>query len=191
MSIDEHFIEEQSKQSLTLVPFEVISSLRRLETPIRLGSKPVTLVQVPEITEYLDLETGEIIPAKQVHRLHGRPIDLSLRVLQREYLLNSLREEVREFAFYVLSFRNRRRGITPDIEKLVKWFAEATHRRTENVRRHIPKLKQAGILASESLLCPLFQLSGKSTQARDHLSEDLRAELMRLRWLRRLSPSLL
>lgn len=188
MSIDEPFIEEQSKQSPTLVPFKVISSPRRVDTPIRIGSKPVTLVQAPEITEYLDLETGEIIPAKQVHAAQGQPIDLSLRALQREHLLNSLREEVKEFAFYVLTFRNRRRGITPDIEKLVKWYAEATHRRTENVRRHLPKLKQAGILASESLLCPLFQLSGKNTQARDHLSEDFRADLMRLKWLRRLCP---
>jgi hypothetical protein len=191
MSIDETSIEEQSKQFTTLVPFKIISNPRKLETPIRISSKPVTLVQVTEIIEYLNRETGEIIPAKQVHAAQGRPIDLSLRVLQREHLLNSLREEVREFAFYVLSFRNRRRGITPGIERLVKWYAEATHRRTDNVRRYVPKLEQAGILASEFLLCPLFQLSGKNTQARDHLSEDFRADLMRLRWLRRLCPSLL
>lgn len=171
----------QAYPQSSLIPFTVTTTSRRIDPPLKINDQLVRVMQLPEITEYLDLDTGEIIPAATVHQQTGRPIDASLRLLQRESILYSLRNEVLKFALYVLAFRNKRSGITPGIEKLVNWYAEATNSRPHHVRRHVPKLKKAGILAGESVLCPLFQRSGKKIQARDHLSEDCIASSTRMK----------
>jgi len=122
---------------------------------------------VKSIREYADMTTGEIIPAEE---LTIPTLDLRTKQAEREAALNSLRPEVRAFAYFVLKFANKRRGITPGIDTLVRWYADLHARQAQHVRRHLPKLTEVGLLAGESLLGPLFQQTGGS--ARAHLSEE-------------------
>jgi len=110
--------------------------------------------KIRSIHEYVDLKTGEIIPASE---LDIRPLDLATILPARIKALDSLRPEVRRFASFVLRFANRRRGITPDIGTLCRWYADLNNKRSNDVRRYIPALKKAGILAGDTLLGRLFQ----------------------------------
>lgn len=144
---------------------------KRLKNSIMINGKEHKSVQDYSVTEYMDTTTGEIISAKQAKELGVQEIDSSLLALQRENILQSLRKEVRDFAVFVLKFRNKRRGITPNVNELCKMYAELHDRRATDVKRLVPTLKKAGILASDDLMMPLFQNSGKNTKATDHLSE--------------------
>lgn len=119
---------------------------------------------------YIDLSTGELIEAKD---LSIGVVDLRQKIPARANALNSLRPEVRTFALFVLRFANKRRGITPGIDMLCQWFAELNDKQSGHVRRYIPALMKAGILAGDALLGPLFQRTGG--EARSHLGEDFRA----------------
>lgn len=159
------------------LPWTVVTKFREMTTPIMLRGKEVTSYRAPVITEYLDRTTGEILEAKELRK--GSELwpefHVSERCLQREFILNILRPEVREFALFVLTFRNKRRGVTPGFGQLVKWYAELTGKRADNVRRFIKPLEEVGIVAGESLLGPLFQIAGKSVAAWEHLCEDSNA----------------
>ncbi|MDH6592617.1 hypothetical protein M2165_002506 [Variovorax sp. TBS-050B] len=109
---------------------------------------------IRSICEYVDLATGEIIPADE---LDVRTLNLSTILPARAKALNSLRPEVRRFAAFVLKFANRRRDITPGIDTLCRWYADLNNKRSSDVRRYIPALKQAGILAGDTLLGRPFQ----------------------------------
>ncbi|KWR90378.1 hypothetical protein RM96_10170 [Cupriavidus sp. IDO] len=123
--------------------------------------------KVRSVAEYLDTETGEIIPASAI----ALPtLDLRTKQAEKDAVLVSLQPEVRKLAYFVLGYANKRRGITPGIKTLCQWYADLHGKRTDNVRRHIPKLEAAGILAGESLLGPLWQRTGGT--ARSHLGED-------------------
>lgn len=150
---------------------------REIDTPIVLRGKRMTSYRAPVITEYVDTLTGEIAKATELRssKEFWPEIYASERCMQREFILNSLRPEVRQFALFVLRFRNQRRGVTPGFEKLVKWYGEITGKRADNVRRYVIPLKEAGIIAGESLLGPLFQIAGKSVAATGHLCEDSNA----------------
>lgn len=171
------------------IPCTVVKKKRKINPPIKLNGKEVTCYQAPVITEYVDTHTGEILEAKGLR--NGKELYLELhfseRCLQREFILNSLRPEAREFALFVLAFRNKRRGVTPGFEQLVKWYAELNGKRADNVRRLIKPLEKAEIIAGDSLLGPLFQIAGKSVTAWEHLCEDSnsysRLVLIRLRQL--------
>jgi hypothetical protein len=122
------------------------------------------------IEAYLDLDTGEIIPADQL----AMPVlDLREKLPARCKALESLRPEVRHFAAFILRFANKRRGISPGIDTLCRWYAEMHGRQSGHVRRYIPKLTEAGLLAGENLLGPLFQRTGG--RVRDHLGEEYRS----------------
>lgn len=139
----------------------------------------------PVIVDYVDLETGEILPAIKAKRLGAWPeIRVSECMAVREAAINSLRPEVQQFAYFVLQFRNRRRGIHPTIETLVSWYAQLHGKRADNIRRYIPRLRYAGVLVNDSLLGEAFQIAGKNTSAKDHLCEDVRAHVVfaKLEW---------
>lgn len=131
------------------------------------------------VREYMDATTGEIIPAEE---LSIPTLDLRTKQADREAALHSLRPEVRSFAYFVLKFANKRRGITPGIGTLCIWYADLHGRRAQNIRRYIQRLTEAGILAGENLLGPLFQQTGGS--ARTHLSEESHASTVYGRMLR-------
>lgn len=123
-----------------------------------------------KVTEYIDLMTGEIIPADAAQI---PVLDLRGKQAQKDMVLAKLRPEVRAFAYFFLSYANKRRGITPGINTLCHWYADLTGKRADNIRRYIPELEAAGILANENLLGPLFQRTGGS--ARAHLGEEAAA----------------
>jgi hypothetical protein len=126
------------------------------------------------VLEYIDTETGEILSARRAKRAPDfwPELHFAERVLLRQAIVDGLRKEVREFARFVLEFLNSRRGITPGVNVLAKWYARLHGQQPHHVRRHVEKLKAANILAGETLVAPLFQRSGKHLSARAHLAED-------------------
>jgi hypothetical protein len=158
-------------------PYSITHEMRKLTPPIRINGEKVIRYRAPVVTEYVDMKTGEIIQAAALPKdLEVWPIvHFSERVLQREFILTSLRKEVREFAVFVLAFRNQRRGVTPGVDELAKWYANLTGQQACHVRRYVPRLEAAGVLAGSSLLCPLFQIAGNNTTTSTHLGEDFRA----------------
>jgi hypothetical protein len=157
-------------------PWTMVTSPRRLTTPIVLEGNLRTRYRALVITEYVDMDSGEIIAAAEAVDHGVLPgMRFGERILQRETMMKSLRVEVRAFADFVLKFRNRRRGITPGIGTLVEWYAQFSGKRTCDVRRYVARLVSSGILAGESVLGALFQIAGKRTTAGDHVNEDGRA----------------
>lgn len=128
------------------------------------------------VTEYVDMSTGEILTPAQVKRLGIVEFDYKMTKLKQEAVLDKLRQEVKDFAVFLLKFRNKRRGISPSLEKVCEWYAEYTGKLVKNVNRYIEPLKQQGVLASDVLLMPVFQIPGRSTKASEHLQEDFLAE---------------
>ncbi len=163
----------------TYVPWRCEAVWRKVDPPILYQGKPIHRHKVPVVVEYLDPETGEIIPAGVARKKPGfcPEIHFSERMLQRQTVLDGLRKEVRHFALFVLKFRNHRRGITPGIETLVQWYSLLYKREPHHVRRYIGKLIDAGILGGENLVGPLFQKPGKQMPAKAHLQEDGKARL--------------
>ena len=144
-----------------------------LSAPIKIDGKDVHRFSLLKISECVDKTTGEIIPFSQAEELgFSQMIQSGLLMKQREAILNSLRKEVKDFALFVLKFRNKRGGITPHIDKLCRMYAELHNVRSTNVRRYIKKLKDANILANDQLLCPLFQIYNRNASSKEHLSED-------------------
>jgi hypothetical protein len=125
---------------------------------------------IRSIHEYVDMQSGEIIPADE---LNIPTLDLRTKQAEREAVLASLRPEVLAFACFVLRFANKRRGITPGIEKLCELYAKLHGKQTGHVRRYVPRLTEANVLAGENLLGPLFQRTGGT--AREHLGEEAHA----------------
>lgn len=142
------------------------------------------LIKYQEATEYIDEYTGEILSREQALNLGVIELLLPAIKLQQEEILSRLRKEVREFAEFVLLFRNRRRGITPSIDVLCKMYAQKKGLRSDNVRKYIPRLKEGGILSNNTLLMPIWQIPGRSTKGSDHLSEEFEAEVKFARLLK-------
>jgi len=167
--------ESNTKQDNSLRPYTTVMVWRKLSMAIRINNKLVSRYLAPSITEYLDLCTGEIIQASDLRNDPRLPpqIHVGEIILLRQALLDSLRKEVKEFALFVLHFRNNRRGITPEIETLIEWYARLHGKRPSNVRRYVTVLEKTGFLAGSSLLSRLFQNTGKRAMARDHLGEDV------------------
>lgn len=168
-----------------LWPYTTVLVWRKLPKAIYINKTLVTRYKAPKITEYLDLSTGEIIEASNLRNDPRVPPQLHVGEIQllRQALIDSLRKEVREFALFILHFRNNRRGISPEIGTLVEWYALIFKKRPSNVRRYVKALQGASFLAGESLLSPLFQRTGKTVTSKDHLGEDAaaRSTLLKIR----------
>lgn len=162
-----------------LMPWRWKYQHRDLPEAIIYGGKRIDSYLALKVTEYVDTETGEIFPAKNLLKSKRlREIHAGEFALTRSMLLAALRPEVRPFAEYVLKFRNARCGITPGINTLATWYAELHGKRASNVRRLIPALYKGGILAGESLASPLFQY-GRGARGSHHVSEEARAQVVR------------
>lgn len=151
------------------------------------GSEVKRRVPHPIVKEYIDVSTGEILSARRVLQIGIKPYNYVLIRQQQVLVFRLLRREVLDFANFVLMFRNKRRGISPDLDTVCKWYAEAKKMRKDNVLRYVRSLKDCGILASDTLMGPLFQIAGKNTKATDHLSEDFDAAIKYTRYLRKIS----
>ncbi|WP_430227521.1 hypothetical protein [Paraburkholderia tropica] len=159
-----------------LRPYSTIIKWRELTTPIRMGGRKVARYLAPTILEWLDPVTGELIPDEQARsdRRYRFPFRAGEKQLQREMVLSGLRTEPRKFAQFVIQFRNRRRGITPGIQQLAKWYGQQHDKRLDNVKRYIKPLMEVEILESDSLVGPLWKQDGNS---RDDTAENANAVL--------------
>ena len=168
-----------------LRPYTVALGWRKLPKAIVIDNELVSRYKALKVVEYLDQTTGEIIQASDARNDPRLPQQIYVGEIQllRESLMASLRKEVREFALFILRFRNSRRGISPEINTIVDWYAMIHGKRPSNVRRYVKALHEASFLAGESLLSPLFQRTGKTTISKDHLGEDsaARSTLMKIR----------
>jgi hypothetical protein len=142
---------------------------RKLKSPIKINGELSNTFTYNEITEFLDLSTGEIISARNIDI---KFIDYGLMIMQRQAILESLRPEVRDIALFVLKFRNKRRGLTPKLDDILVWYAELNNKQVSHVVRYKKRLIGT-ILAKEDLMKPLFQIAGKNTSATSHLAEDI------------------
>lgn len=173
-SIDEEY---------SLRPYACVMVWRNLPTATYINKKLVTRYKAPKITEYLDMSTGEIIQAAKLKNDRRVPPEIHVGEIQmlRKYLLGSLRKEVREFAMFVLQFRNSRRGVSPEIDTLVDWYSRIHGKRPSNVKRYVATLRESSFFAGESLLSLLFQRTGKKATSKDHLGEDASARSILLK----------
>lgn len=129
-----------------------------------------------KVTEYLDPETGEIIALKQFKQLGGIDYNYGVFAQERNEILDTLREEVKDFACFLLKFRNKRRGISPSLEKILEYYSRFSSKRINNIRnRLLPKL-YGKVLSNDNLLMPPFQFSGKNEKAYSHIAEEFVAE---------------
>lgn len=152
-----------------IVPYTFRYCKKEFSPPILVGGKTIRrILKYPRICEYLDTHTGEIFNANDAKNLINPPIDFSLHVLQREYVLSKLSAEGRLFAAFVLSFRNGRGGMTPTAGVLAKAYSKLTNKDVSNVNRLKRQLMDRGVLISEQLFAPLFQLYNKSMSRGDH-----------------------
>lgn len=168
--------EHDDVNATSLVPYMVEHHWRRLTFPMIQSGKPVEKYLAPRVVEWLDRGTGEILSDANARKdpRYQHLLRVSERCRQRDFVLSNLRPEVRAFAIFVMQFRNRRRGITPGVQTLVKWYAQYTNRRPDNVRRYIQRLQDAKILESDSLVGKLWQITDVSAI---HAQEDAKAFL--------------
>lgn len=155
-----------------LVVHEVTKKKVKLEIPILLNGKVQHRVEKLTAT-WIDPKTGDKFTEKEARALGYPAFDYGIMILQKEYVLSKLRKEVRNFADFVLQFRNERRSLTPGINELCEWYAIYTGKRADHVRRYIPGLVEVGILVKDNpdALMPLFQYNDKSAKSVDVVSE--------------------
>lgn len=146
--------------------FAVATVARELDPPIEWRGSKVHSYDAPQLI-VCDLETGELLRVAGWYFVE--------RHLQRETILQRLRAQPQHFARFVLRFRNYRRGTTPGPAQLARWYADLYGLRPDNVRRYIAPLKAAGVLESETLMGPLFQLSKADKRAGEYLAEECEA----------------
>ena len=129
-----------------------------------------------KVVEYIDMSTGEIVQPKLAKQLGLVEYNYGIFVKERNEILNSLRKEAREFAVFILLFRNKRRGLSPNIQQVSEYYSKYSGKRVNNIRtRLLPQIMQR-VVASDTLMMPPFQLSGKGVTAHEHLQEDFIAE---------------
>lgn len=141
----------------------------------------------PQVTEYLDASTGQLIPAAAAQRAGVRTIRSDARI-RRKTKLDRLRPEPRQFATFLLRFRDVHCKFLMPVETLISWFSALHGKQRGHVRRYFKPLIEAGILDSETSLNEDFMVSnpaaGKETSKGDEarayrLYEELRLKQKR------------
>lgn len=95
------------------------------------------------ILEYVDISTGEIIPKQDLHIPEIRPEAM----LERFTRLDKLRPEVRDFAVFLLRFRNQACGFLVPMDTLVQWYSDLTGKQTFHIERYFESLYKHKILS--------------------------------------------
>lgn len=112
----------------------------------------------PTVLEYVDLATGEIIDAHAVKKLGVRVIKPDARIRRRKKL-DSLRRESREFAEFLLKFRDSHCKFLVPLETLIYFYSKLTGKETRNIKRYFPSLIIAGVLDSDLMLNEDFMIN--------------------------------
>lgn len=170
-------------------PYRIYSTMprrRQLETPMLIEGRVVHSYTALVVKEYIDLHTGEIIPADKVKNDARAPIFIhsSELALRKEYAIGKIRKDLRPFVRFVLKFRNARRGVTPSIGQLCTWYAELTDRSPASIRRNIQRLDELGILNGD-VLYPLFQIAGTGKSRMSFLGERESASMKMMHLMQR------
>lgn len=155
-----------------LVVHEVTKTKVKVKIPILLKGQVSHRVEKLTAT-WIDPKTGDKFTEKEAKALGYPAFDYGIMILQKEYILSTLSQEARLFAEFVLKFRNKRRSLTPGISELCLWYSKYSGRRSDNIRRNINQLIDAGILSGDNpdVLMPLFQWNDKKAIPTDYLSE--------------------
>ena len=152
---------------------------RQLKFPILHNGEIISGYHAPKVEEYIDLRTGEILSAAQYEQLSifkGSVYKAEI-ARQCETAILSLHPRVRLFAYFVLQFRDGRRGVTPDLRTLAKWYADWKGKIVSDIRRYIPLLEKANICAKDSTLFPIFQRVGYGQSRISHIHAQYWAEV--------------
>lgn len=112
----------------------------------------------PQVTEYIDPTTGEIIEAESAQRLGVRSIrpDAMMRRIKK---LDSLRTEPRRFADFLLKFRDGRCKFLMPLDTIIAWYSKLTGKELHHIRRYFPALTKAEILDSDQMLNEDFMVN--------------------------------
>lgn len=129
-----------------------------------------------KVLEYVNLKTGEIIPFAFAKQIGVTEFDYEPLTKERNEILSSFRKEVKEFALFVLMFRNKRRGLSPNINQVMVYYSKLTGMRKNNIKTRLLPTLMNKVLFSETLMMPPFQISDKRATAKEHLQEDFIAE---------------
>jgi hypothetical protein len=134
------------------VPYSFRWIWRQPKYPMLVEGKLIASYWALEITEYVDTRTGEIVGPRGLPLEKMPPTNrYAEQCLQRHAVLSKLRPEVRKFALFVLQFRDRRGGMTPGMDKLVRWYADLEGKRVPDVRRYVERLEEAGVCEGDCM----------------------------------------
>lgn len=110
------------------------------------------------VTEYVDVTTGEIVPAGVAQKLGIRSIRPDAQG-RRERKLGKLRGEPRRFAEFLLRFRDRRCKFLMPMDMLVGWYSTLTGKKPHHIRRYYSSLIGGGILEEGLMLNEDFMIN--------------------------------
>lgn len=126
------------------------------------------------IVEYVDINTGEIIPKEKAQIKEIRPEAM----LERFRRLDTLRQEVRDFTTFLLHFRNQACGFLVPVETIVEWYANISGKKTWHVRRYIPVLIEHGILQDDITLDKMFMVNNPNRKAYNAKGDLVKAQVI-------------
>ena len=129
-----------------------------------------------KVTEFLDLTTGEIISSQKAKKLGVTEYDYEPLTWERNTILGEFRKEVLDFARFVLKFRNKRRGVSPNVQGVAVYYSKYTGKRADDIQRRIVPKLYGTLLANDTLLMPPFQRNDRSATAAEHIAENTIAE---------------
>lgn len=132
---------------------EVKKTVGNLAILTVMGSK-----RKPLVTEYVDVTTGEIYDAETAYKLGVRAIRPDA-MMRRTKKLDSLRKEPREFANFLLKFRDGRCKFLVPLDTIISWYSKLTGKDTHHIRRYFPSLVKAEILDDDLMLNEDFMIN--------------------------------
>lgn len=128
----------------------------------------------PMVSEYVDLNTGEIIGAEAALEMKVRSIrpDAMNRRIRK---LDSLRKEPRQFANFMLQLRDERCKFLVPIETIIQWYSRTTGKEPHHVRRYLSSLIKAEIIDEEGILNEDFMIHNPTADKRSAKGDLCRA----------------
>lgn len=127
-----------------------------------------------KVLDYFDSSTGEIIPKDKAKVKTIR----SNNMLERFARLDSLKEEVRKFAIFLLRFRNQACGFLVPVEKIIEYYSIYTKKDKKNIRRYLPILINNNILQDEFTLEKIFMVNNPERTSSDAKGDMQRAGII-------------
>jgi len=130
--------------------------------------------KVKKVVEYLEVKTGEIIPSTK----SGIKVVKPDAMLERFKRLDELKDSVREFAIFLLTFRNRACGFMVPVDMIVNWYAKYSGKQPQHVRRLVQSLITGGILSNEYELESIFMINNPNRDWKDAKGDLCRAQVI-------------